>query len=461
MVVELTRYRRVVSRRGSQKNLCPHPLNTMDLGTSTAGPPPSNKRRNVFSPTKIQALSDDIICAVFSFLDLVHLIRCTAVCKSWRQVIDKSKLLQTLCYKQRGIFGGDFDISTPSEGIWRRLQALAISQHQSSLRAGSVDIYQWRGHSDGIDKCKMKVGLLLTGGSGKVMRLWSVERYKCLAEYDLPHTGSLIDFDFDESKVVGLVGSNICLWRRKEKKNIFSSQGVQFPRGSCMCYVDPEAIVGCEDGRARVFDMYGRKWARIIKMHDGPITCLSLNDDHLLIGGSSFGRISLSDLSSDQQVGTLKTNDSADLSTLCYNSSSNILFVGSRAGRASSWDLRMMKRLWEVRVSPNVLTSIQHMRDDTSILAIGGIDGVLRLVDPQKGDILSSCIMDESSRKLYRSQNHQSKVTRKKGIRVLEDTRIDLMPRTSRPSINCLAVGMQKVVTTHADGYIRVWRFGK
>lgn len=113
-------------------------------------------------------------------------------------------------------------------------------------------------------------------------------------------------------------------------------------------------------------------------------------------------------------------------------------------------------------MSPNVLTSIQHMRDDTSILAIGGIDGVLRLVDPQKGDILSSCIMDESSRKLYRSQNHhQSKVTRKKGIRVLEDTRIDLMPRTSRPSINCLAVGMQKVVTTHADGYIRVWRFGK
>lgn len=30
-------------------------------------------------------------------------------------------------------------------------------------------------------------------------------------------------------------------------------------------YVDPEAVIGCEDGRARVFDMYGRKWSRIIK----------------------------------------------------------------------------------------------------------------------------------------------------------------------------------------------------
>ncbi|KAI3709756.1 hypothetical protein L2E82_39522 [Cichorium intybus] len=433
----------------------------MDPSTSTARPPPSNKRRNVFPPTRIQALGDDIIAAVFSFLDFVHLVRCTAVCKSWRRVIDKSKVLQTLYHKQRGIFGGDFDISTSSEGIWRRLQALAISQHRSSLHAGSVDIYQWKGHSEGIDRCKMKMGLLLTGGSGKVMRLWSVERYKCLAEYYLPHTGSLIDFNFDESKVVGLVGSHICLWKRNETKNIFSSKGGQFPRGSCMCYVDPEAVVGCEDGRARVFDMYGRKWSRIIKMHDGPITCLSFSDDHLLIGGSSFGRISLSDLSSDQQVGTLKTNDSADLSTLCYNSRSHVVFAGSRAGRASSWDLRMMKRLWEVRVSPNVICSIQHMRDDMSILAVGGIGGVLRIVDPQNGDILSSCIMDESSRKLYRSQSQQSTVTRRKGIRVLEDARFDLMPRTSRPSINCLAVGMQKVVTTHADGYIRVWRFGK
>ena len=47
------------------------------------------------------------------------------------------------------------------------------------------------------------------------------------------------------------------------------------------------------------------------RMQDGPITCLSFSDDQLLIGGSSFGRISLSDLSSDQQVARLKTNDSA------------------------------------------------------------------------------------------------------------------------------------------------------
>ncbi|KAJ0797439.1 putative transcription factor WD40-like family [Helianthus annuus] len=434
----------------------------MDRSTSTAGSPPSNKRRNILSPTRIQALNDDIMCSVFSFLDLVHLIRCTAVCKSWSGVIDKSKLLQILCCKQRGFLGGDFDLPTSSERTWKsKLRDLAISQHRSALHTGHVDIYQWKGHSDGIDRCKMKMGLVLTGGSGKVLRLWSVERYKCLAEYSLPQTGSLIDFNFDESKVVGLVGNRICLWRRNERRSIFTSQSGQFPKSACMCYVDPEAVVGCEDGRARVFDMYGRKWSRIIKMHTGPITCLSLSDDQLLIGGSSFGHIALSDLSSDQQVATLKTNDFAGLTTLCYNSRSHIVFSGSSSGRASSWDLRMMKQLWEARVSPNIISSIQHMRDDISILAVGGIDGVVRLVDPQNGDFLSNCIIYESSRKLNSLETSNSIVTRKKGLRVSEDARFDLMPRISRPSISCLAVGMQKVVTTHADGYIRVWKFSK
>ncbi|KAL8192644.1 hypothetical protein R6Q57_027829 [Mikania cordata] len=297
----------------------------MNRSNSIAGPPPSNKRRNVSSPTRIQALNDDIICAVLSFLDFIQLVRCTAVCKSWSKVIDKSKLLQTLYHKQREIFGGDLDISTYSEGTWKsKLQDLAISQHRSSLHAGFVEIYQWKGHSDRIDRCKMKMGLVLTGGSGKVMRLWSVERYKCLAEYDLPQRGSLIDFNFDESKVVGLVGNHICLWRRNERRRIFYSQRDQFPKSYCMCYVDPEAVVGCEDGRARVFDMYGKKWSRIIKMHNGPITCLSLSDDQLLIGGSSSGHISLSDMSSDQQVAMLQTNDFAGLFHFFYK---NYIFL--------------------------------------------------------------------------------------------------------------------------------------
>lgn len=37
------------------------------------------------------------------------------------------------------------------------------------------------------------------------MRLWSVKSYKCLEEYSVPDKARLIDFDFDESKVIEYV----------------------------------------------------------------------------------------------------------------------------------------------------------------------------------------------------------------------------------------------------------------
>lgn len=46
-------------------------------------------------------------------------------------------------------------------------------------------------------------------------------------------------------------------------------------------------------------------------MHAGPVTCLALNDDELILSGSSLGSVSISDLASDQRVATLRSTDSA------------------------------------------------------------------------------------------------------------------------------------------------------
>ncbi|KAK4476627.1 hypothetical protein RD792_015787 [Penstemon davidsonii] len=146
--------------------------------------------------------------------------------------------------------------------------------------------------------------------------------------------------------------------------------------------------------------------------------------------------------------------------TLCLNPSSNLVFAGSSAGYASCWDLRTLRSLWERRISPNVLYSMNHLRNDKSTLVVGGIDGVLRIVDQDSGEVLSRCIMRESNNnisKLTTPKNGIGVVEKKKAIRLSEDDRIDLMP--NRPPITCLAVGMQKVVTTHNDRYIRVWKF--
>ncbi|KAL2230436.1 F-box/WD-40 repeat-containing protein At3g52030 [Sesamum indicum] len=423
--------------------------------TSLSPPPVKNRRRAV--PTTFDALGNDVLCMIFAFLDVVQLLRCATVCKSWNTVINKLKLVQIQYHKQTDSVSLS-DVSSFSEkSINIEMERLAMEQQRLSLQEGPVDIFQWKGHSVGINKCRMKMGLVLTGVGDKVMRLWSAERCKGLDEYYLPDKAPLIDFDFDEGKVVGLVGTRICIWRRIGTRDLFSSREGIFTQGLCMRYEDPQAVVGCEDGKVRVFDMYSRKISQIIKMHPGAVSCLSFTDEQLIVSGSSLGSISISDLSSDLQVAALDTTSSGGgIKTLCLNPSSYSLFAGSSTGYASCWDLRTFRRLWNTRVSPNVLYSMHHLRNDKSTLVVGGIDGVLRIVDQNSGEVLSRCIMQDN-RNVPNQTDKNRVVEKKKAIRLSEDDRIDLMP--NRPPITCLAVGMQKVVTTHSDKHIRVWKF--
>ncbi|XP_022756841.1 F-box/WD-40 repeat-containing protein At3g52030 [Durio zibethinus] len=411
------------------------------------------KRSGVRFGTRVEWLEHDILCIIFSFLDVFDLVRCTAVCKSWNEIIKKSKLLQVLYLKLRR----DCSESSSSGQSWESgLEEIALKHHRLSLQRGRIDIHQWKAHSVGIDQCRMKMGLLLTGVGDKVMRLWSLDSYKCVEEYYIPDTLPLVDFDFDESKIVGLLGTRVAIWRRNGKRSIFPSREGTFSKGLCMRYIDPEAVIGCDDGTARVFDMYSRTCSRIIKMHAGPVTCLSLSDDQLILSGSSHGSVSISSLSSDQRVATLRTRstDLAGIRTLCFNPCSHLVFAGTTVGYTYCWDLRSMKSLWETRISSNVLYSLNHLRNDKSTLAVGGIDGVLRVLNQNTGEVLSTCVIDDE-----RPTSSSGMIEKKKGIRLSEEAQIDKIPRAARPPIACLAVGMKKVVTAHNSKYIRIWQF--
>ncbi|KAL8542223.1 hypothetical protein ACS0TY_003183 [Phlomoides rotata] len=236
--------------------------------TSSAGlRPPSAKIMRRSSATSIDTLGNDALCLIFAFLDLVHLIRCSAVCKSWGTVIKRLKLLQIQYHKQHqtGCPAGVPDLSNyPEVLINAQMEQVAMDQQRLSLKDGPVDIFQWKAHAVGFRKCRMKMGLILTGVGDKVMRLWSAESCRGLDEYLLPDM-PLIDFDFDEGKVVGLVGTRICIWKRSGTRSLFSSHQGLFTNGLCMSYVDPQAVVGCEDGKVRVFDMYSRQISQLIK----------------------------------------------------------------------------------------------------------------------------------------------------------------------------------------------------
>lgn len=119
--------------------------------------------------------------------------------------------------------------------------------------------------------------------------------------------------------------------------------------------------------------------------------------------------------------------------------------------------LRTMKPLWESRVSPNVVYSLRHLQNDRSSLAVGGIDGILRILDQNTGTVRSGCIMD--SRLLSTYQSGVGVVEERIGNRLSDETPIDAIHRRSRPPITSLAVGMNKIVTTHNDKFIRLWKF--
>lgn len=137
------------------------------------GPPPGSKRsppkkRSSTTPTSIRSLEHDTLCIIFSYLGLFDVVRSSAVCKFWNEIIKRSKLLQLLYLKQQRSSSRS-DFSEESLNVY--LEELAIEHQRQSLVQGSLHIDQWKGHSLGVDQCRMKRGLVLTGVGDKVCSL--------------------------------------------------------------------------------------------------------------------------------------------------------------------------------------------------------------------------------------------------------------------------------------------------
>ncbi|XP_019443570.1 PREDICTED: F-box/WD-40 repeat-containing protein At3g52030 isoform X2 [Lupinus angustifolius] len=381
------------------------------------------KKKRRVAPSTLLSLDCDILAMIFTFLDMFDLVHCSVVCKFWNAIIESRSLRE---FYQRKV-KKDCSSEIPEKPLLNAiLGGIAMKHHKLALQSGVCLVDQWKGHSTMVSQCRMKMGMVVTGVG---------------------------------DKIVGLIGSRLCIWRRNGKRSIFPAPEGTFVKGSCMRYFDPEAVIGCNDGTVRVFDMYSRRCSQIIRMHSAPITCLCLSEDQLIVSGSTSGSIAISDPSSVQQVATLRSSDCRGIRTLCFNPSSHLVFAGSAVGYTYCWDLRTRRLLWGTRVSPNVIYSLGNLQNDTSTLAVGGIDGILRFLNQNDGNIVSSFIMDY--RLVSTSQSSSGFIQRRKARRLPENTHIniDLIPMAVRPSITCLVVGMKKIVTTHNTNDIRLWKF--
>lgn len=101
-----------------------------------------------------------------------------------------------------------------------------------------------------------------------------------------------------------------------------------------------------------------------------------------------------------------------------------------------------------------MIYAVHHLANYSSSLAVGGLDGVLRILNQDTGEVLSSFVADAAPT----STGHDM-VEVIKGRSLGDDSNLDSILRYRRPPITRLAVGMNKIVTTHGQKYIRMWRF--
>lgn len=109
--------------------------------TETAGESSARKTRRR-APTSFESLDTDILCIIFSFLDLFDLVHCTVVCNSWYAVIKKLKLLQSSCRRMHQV--GSTSLEQPRE---IDVEDFAMKHHKMALLRGRIEIERWEAHS--------------------------------------------------------------------------------------------------------------------------------------------------------------------------------------------------------------------------------------------------------------------------------------------------------------------------
>jgi len=149
----------------------------------------------------IDDIGPDLLLRIFGCLDPLDLVRTSAVTKSWYSIIQRSSLWRDAYYKQRHSLTNHFKQGfLPEMPPKDWVRQLVSQQHRAALVHGSVQVHCWKGHSIGVNCCRMQMGSILTGVGDQTARIWCSKSFHCLEEYSTPSKAALVDLDFDESK---------------------------------------------------------------------------------------------------------------------------------------------------------------------------------------------------------------------------------------------------------------------
>ncbi len=154
------------------------------------------------------------------------------------------------------------------------------------------------------------------------------------------------------------------------------------------------AITAATDGRIIVWDVRHAAQGEILTGHHGRITALAVSRDGTTLYSSALdGQVLIWDLSGTQRLGrrfTVGLDSPGDLPRYALSPDGRILAVGRPDGAVGVFDMRTLRPVSLFPVVPGKGSVVAGMGwvPHSDLIAVGGNDGFLALVDPLHGRVV-------------------------------------------------------------------------
>ncbi|KAG0558672.1 hypothetical protein KC19_10G045500 [Ceratodon purpureus] len=446
--------------KSSKGHLQLHANTKTMTGTSTSTRTEAEAKAKRIGKVSWGGAAADVLLHIFARLPAASLAHVSAVCTSWHNVVVNCSFLW-----KKGIEEQEKELKfrfpkldiTLTKELDSKTRAIAMRQ-RVHLVHGTMDSRWWKAHPSRVDCCRMNMDTIVSGSIDQTIRVWSATSLHCLEEYKVPKPKSaIVDLEFDLNKIVAAAGTEVWIWNRNRGGRVTHKMGGHSLRLYCLGCTESEVAVGCADGTARIYDLYGGRCSRILRCHSAAVSTLCIQEEmQLLASGSRDGSVQVCDSSSGDIVARLlRPNSMREVECLQWGRNGHFLFAGTSVGRLCCWDIRKQSILWQECHDKSVMKSLHLQEYAPETLVTGSMDGRVRMWD-SSGKILKTFRPSDSSRADASAESSWSETV--VPLRGVSNNSSVMVPPKQAP-ILCVRVGSTRVLTSHTDGSLALCQF--
>lgn len=364
-----------------------------------------------------QALSEEIMLHIFSYLSVAELGRAANVCKSWwRMASDyslwKAQYLNNF-FDDSGYGNSDYkmlfkDIHTVKRH-WRIGECVETPLHlhnspilclqfdDSKLITGSIDktlkIFDTKKYQcthtftfDTPTLCLQFNPFYLACGTTGCVRVWDTETLSMLRAIHHPHLGGdVAALSLFRNFLAASIDSKVFLWNLDgiqadgwmvEQNEIVGHNGTI----NCLQFNDMHTLLSAgEDNVVRVWDIHSNRIVHTLSGHKSAIKSF-YSDGQFVASGSVDGFLRFHDLRLKRSLQTVKAKGGG---VTCMQFNDNHILTGHASSVITHWDIRYTK--WDQEILNAHKGLVSCLGFDRTKMISGSHDSTVRLWDFSSG----------------------------------------------------------------------------